>query len=75
MIYTFEKNGKKITKNYPIGCAPVSVNGYKKIIEFPNVRFGKGCTRCNEPPESATRPNIQSKATVHKISRAEYDAI
>ena len=75
MIYTFEKNGKRITKNYAIGRAPISYNGYKRIIVFPNVRFGKGCTRCNEPPERKTEDCIESKVKVEKMSRAEYNAI
>jgi len=73
MVYTFEKNGKRITKNYAIGRAPISYNGYKRIIVFPNVHFGKGCTRCNEPLK--LEPKITKRAKLEKMSRAEYDAI
>jgi len=73
MLYTYEKSGKRITKSFPMGRAPISVNGYKRVIVFPNVRFGKGCTRCNEPPK--LKEPMQSYTKVEKMSRAEYDAL
>jgi hypothetical protein len=72
MFYSYEKNGQRKDFDFPIGKAPKIHKGYKRVIEFPPVHFGKGFSRSNIPPD--LKPKITETATLGKMTKAEYDA-
>ena len=47
MNYLYEKNGKQKTLTFPLGKAPKSYKGYKKVLTVPHFHFkgGQGFTR------------------------------
>jgi hypothetical protein len=52
MKYLYAKNGRKIEADFPIGRAPKTYKGYKRIITIPHFHFkDQNFTRYADPLE------------------------